>query len=1722
MKIALKKGGDKKHDPIGKALENSLKQFGLPEKAKADDLVVMLAVAENLARHRNREKELRQAIALKLVTGRKAAVEEQNKSFRWLAGDEKGLEARAQPIQTMLRELSISRYLTLNYDVEIERELERSFRTSGRNQYFSSKYLSRRTAPENQHDFRSDFEDLALGSRSRVVSKLERVNSLFQSVDEIFLTEFSAKDDEFARIADLDYFDETVGFENGLGKSVQSVTLGPDNIGDLVNFALYSQEYGAQVFHLHGRYDRPAGMVLTEKDYQNTYLRSGESKETFEEALSAIFDGNDVLFVGVGMNEADFMRPLRQFVSEDRSSDFSRRHVYTLMERSCHLKADALYGSAHNFFNMHFRNGEVEETDNKADTAQSLKLNTQYGVYTLYYGNELTNDFEFPVLRFLRLSCQALHEVVANPGPRGAAGPLFFRLAGYLEALRDAKDKPTGKNNLSDERAISKKLLKPDEINHFIRVLHKVTEGLSYQERGQAKEFARALEGELRSRALDRALFELGGMRERWWEDWRMTPDERNAKFDKAYSRTDQNPPRFPNMARHRPEYSRWEFLTPQGKQQRNKPTDADVDNIGALKALRAEARKVTDNCGADIFPWRSTDQNALPASRRVVRVSMARGAGKGALLHLLRQDLYPGNKAKNRFVLDTLFDQQSCDAENGEKTFRYHGSFLLHLSFSMEFASVIDALRHFFEDALAGLLIDHKANAGKALKELVANAVSGLKPGEEMSGEARLLDAVLKHHKKVCALPKKKREKTSKLGYSQAVRDFRDKEDAKEPFRRGHRLEQLRDAMDAFQRLARETDPKLRILVVMSGLDKLCNSRGEAHNPMFRGFFRLLSGEGRKRENESNSLVPMDLVLISGSPNMPIRYLSEERPKSKVLWEAKSKGINYSASSEWHPYHDGELMLRKWPELPVLRLEERYWLRSCEEGTAFLEVLKPSEERQRGKDPKTRAYRLANQATIRTYLAQNVALSSWCLGAFKAYCTLRKTDEVKDARYGVKYVSLAAEFIKRLDDAADRAGLPGVIDLVFETHKLKWTVDASQEDKNRIWPAKPNDKANLVIAILSHLALFPMPVEPRVLYGCDEIYAQLHKMTDRRKDGAGQPDHRSRRAEAMNLLILVLGELKDHHLIIKVKPKPVTEDLGLTDLWDSVHSRYTIQHQLRDFIGYKMDLFVPDQGERNFFQLSLYCDQPRDLPTPTQEHYRLIRSLMGRQIDNCRNTLWCLYNWPKDGKWPDKASKDVRELTFEGMKRRLLPDLSGENGKIVPLADVNENEAYELDPTLASFHALPQRIRALYGLMRGGFSIGAISRLSGLADERNPDQPFERFRGWLRGITNAAISMKYNADKLDNLTGYFDENGSAICREETKAVTSPIKLPDPRNEQTHVLFRKNQLRHRIAQPLYRDEIGWLLNERGLIAFVQGQLFDAIPLFEQAAKVMRHRDDGVNSDPALNAAVRRVRVNHSIALIERGNMFKARDMIESLLLPSVGSQHPGSQVSWIGEGYLGLIRHLAGDLANAKQAYLRTIERANKEEMSRLSSIFNRHLADLYRSEDDLKSAHSAVDYATGAALQSEQRDILWYCRLSKIKIALAERSFSAQDNGRTLEGTLDYARSMGLYKLEVEALIVQAQVMLRQGERILAGRIAAQAAALANRCGLRLLKISALSIYGDALLMRQQYQLAFKVLSEVHRESERRGYQNRSGRISSLLEQIPEHTLDKRASNVH
>ncbi|MEO0991823.1 MAG: SIR2 family protein, partial [Pseudomonadota bacterium] len=188
-----------------------------------------------------------------------------------------GINRDRDVIAHILDTARISRVLTLNYDVQLERSMLRRLDVAG--------------FPEAL-----EFEDLCKDYETPAAHK------------------------------------KVFRIESGVKRGVQSITLGQDNVGDIASFAAYSRRYQYQALHLHGRFDDPDNLVATQADYLSVYMNQSPAREVFREVQEVLFGGNDVLLLGIGMKEEDVLRPFRRFVARDGRGPNDSRQIFLLRE----------------------------------------------------------------------------------------------------------------------------------------------------------------------------------------------------------------------------------------------------------------------------------------------------------------------------------------------------------------------------------------------------------------------------------------------------------------------------------------------------------------------------------------------------------------------------------------------------------------------------------------------------------------------------------------------------------------------------------------------------------------------------------------------------------------------------------------------------------------------------------------------------------------------------------------------------------------------------------------------------------------------------------------------------------------------------------------------------------------------------------------------------------------------------------------------------------------------------------------------------------------------------------------------------------------------------------------------------------------------------------------------------------------------------------------------
>jgi hypothetical protein len=225
----------------------------------------------------------------------------------------------------------ISRFVTLNYDLEIERALET----------YDFPFYSLTVAPPKPAP-----RVVPASVRARAGGT---VKAAAAPVSEPLLWDDTAKRPGIVR--------------SRLGERGRSIDLGPENAGELMLFAANYPSNLIQVIHLHGSVRDPTRMIVTDSDYNERYFSPGGWPAMLGDGQELMFRSNAVVFFGVGMNEEELLRPLRLLA---QAPNRDNRPAFAFLES----KGNAL------------------------DTATALKLYQRYGVRTLFVGTQLKKDLD--------------------------------------------------------------------------------------------------------------------------------------------------------------------------------------------------------------------------------------------------------------------------------------------------------------------------------------------------------------------------------------------------------------------------------------------------------------------------------------------------------------------------------------------------------------------------------------------------------------------------------------------------------------------------------------------------------------------------------------------------------------------------------------------------------------------------------------------------------------------------------------------------------------------------------------------------------------------------------------------------------------------------------------------------------------------------------------------------------------------------------------------------------------------------------------------------------------------------------------------------------------------------------------------------------------------------------------------------------------------------------
>jgi tetratricopeptide (TPR) repeat protein len=541
-------------------------------------------------------------------------------------------------------------------------------------------------------------------------------------------------------------------------------------------------------------------------------------------------------------------------------------------------------------------------------------------------------------------------------------------------------------------------------------------------------------------------------------------------------------------------------------------------------------------------------------------------------------------------------------------------------------------------------------------------------------------------------------------------------------------------------------------------------------------------------------------------------------------------------------------------------------------------------------------------------------------------------------------------------------------------SHEEQWVSDGSELSLAKAQKFEDVSHELLYAAqeeILVALSLIGQPVDVSVLLGIATVHTALSKIVSEANQAeyTGSPEQLA----LMRLLILRIMDLLVYRcLAFRIAPKG---DEGAKK--DRQFHRFATHKTVKRHVYHQFNAPVVDFADVDQLTVSLYATQPNDVPKPSAVGHRRIR-LMVEQLSGYER--------------PFKAAP-------------------------LPHPDPMDSN----DTGVQS-----SRLRAAYGILRSVYSLSVVSRFDTYEDQgMSPPEPgyFEAHRLRVRWLLRKAV-------------GLFPREDSATSA-----------LP----------------------PFHAEEIVWLFNECGVLSLASGRIDDAENLLKQARNVAKDFIEGDQHGP-LHA---RINLNLALAFIESGKTKEADKLLEGIALDSEETD----PIRWIADGYRGLTRALFGDSQGAIERFLENSGRLAKIGRYRSAAIFRMHLAEsLSYSEKKHDEALREADRARELAANGGHEDIRQLAALTLVQIKIGTLGETINTAiRRELIGKLDeadnYARKMGMPRLQGRAQVARAQLLMHSGEYQLAAEASQKALKFATRHGIEILKVSALARLGQAML---------------------------------------------------
>ncbi|MFT3727198.1 MAG: SIR2 family protein [Terricaulis sp.] len=494
------------------------------------------------------------------------------------------------------------------------------------------------------------------------------------------------------------------------------------------------------------------------------------------------------------------------------------------------------------------------------------------------------------------------------------------------------------------------------------------------------------------------------------------------------------------------------------------------------------------------------------------------------------------------------------------------------------------------------------------------------------------------------------------------------------------------------------------------------------------------------------------------------------------------------------------------------------------------------------------------------------------------------------------------------------------------------------------------------------------------------------------------------------------LNWLEEHSLIFRIRSRSEMDGDGE----GSRFARYVSHQSLQGYFFHRIGSAHIELGDSRLFTVSVYPTQSVDAPTPSFETYQFLTKLLRKLISYPTSRL------------------SAEAFTSEEERRTAACAL-----------------------------------RAGVSLTRSAFSMAVVSRFSEYALERK-----ERGAGFMEEYRLLLRWMIFRAGMI-GIAKLDDDPAAARLHVEALAAVAPDKvreklLAPPADKQARdrqgALFQDLHQRSRF-NALYQDEVTWLYNECALVSYAQGNIPDALALYNQALESNKMVETKTENGP--NAL--RIRLNRAICEIDRGGLDRANEELRTIW--EQFKREP--VIAATARGYMGLVAQLKRRVDQARTYYDEAIKILRKYGESRALAIVQRHYGDLERGFD-LKRARVLLSAALAEAETSRQQDLVHRVRVSIARCDLAGGPGHTRNAGavlRRLDDVMRYADVMEIHSLKVDALLARSLGISHQGETRTAGDHAVTALSLSTLYGQSLRAVYALTRLGALISARPGYE---------------------------------------------